>query len=56
MTWTISITSTGVATIANTTKGNGNLQYNSGSPRFTTYTSNMQAISIYKLTAVATGA
>lgn len=39
-TWTISIASNGDATIASTNSSYGRILYNSGSPRFTTYTSN----------------
>ena len=42
MTWTISISSDG-ATIQNTTSSYGRFLYNTGSPRFTTYTSNVTA-------------
>ena len=45
-TWNISI-SGGNAAITNTVQGNGALQYNSQSPRFTTYTSNQTPIQIY---------
>ena len=44
-TWSISISS-GVATISNTT---GSIQYNTSHPRFTTYTSSIGLINIYKL-------
>lgn len=48
-TWSISISS-GTATITNTTSSYGTLYYNSGSPRFTTYTSSQTAIQLYKVT------
>ncbi len=46
-TWSISISS-GTATITNTTSSYGTLQYNAGSPRFTTYTSGQTSIELYK--------
>ena len=46
-TWSISISS-GTATITNTTSSCGTLQYNAGSPRFTTYTSGQTSIELYK--------
>lgn len=45
-TWTISITSAGVATI--TGGSYGSIQYNASSPRFVNYTSAQTAIEIYK--------
>jgi len=47
-TWSISIAATGDATITNTTSSYGSLQYNTSSPRFTTYTSSQGAIQIYR--------
>jgi uncharacterized protein YjdB len=49
--WSITITSAGVATITNTTSSYGSIQYNSGSPRFTTYTSSQTSVSLYKANA-----
>lgn len=46
-TWTISIEDND-ATIQNGTSSYGNLQYNSGSPRFTTYTSSQTLPQIYR--------
>lgn len=46
-TWSISISS-GNATITNGTSSYGKIQYNSGSPRFTTYTSNQAAVQLYR--------
>ena len=46
-TWSISVAS-GVATISNTNSSYGTIQYNSGSPRFTTYTSGQTSPNIYK--------
>ena len=46
-TWSISITD-GNATVTNGTASYGNMQYNSGSPRFTTYTSSQTAIQLYR--------
>ena len=46
--WTLSIASGNLVTMANAA-GKGNLQYNSSSPRFTTYTSSQKMIRIYKL-------
>ena len=57
-TWTISIS--GITTpIASTNSSYGTLQYNSQSPRFTTYTSSQQAVTLYhhvggKVTSVTT--
>ena len=52
-TWSISI-SNGTATITNGTSSNGTIYYNSGSPRFTTYTSStMQSVELYKQDAAA---
>lgn len=47
-TWKITI-SDNIATIASTNSGCGTLQYNSQAPRFTTYKSTQQAVSLYKL-------
>ncbi len=41
-TWTISIDSSGAASITNSNQGYGTLYYNNSSPRFTTYTSTSQ--------------
>ena len=49
--WSITITSAGVATITNTTSSYGSIQYNAGSPRFTTYTSSQTSVSLYKANA-----
>lgn len=46
-TWSISISS-GEATIASTTSGNGAIKYNSQSPRFTTYASGQVTPNLYK--------
>ena len=46
-TWSISITD-GNATITNGSSSYGTMQYNSGSPRFTTYTSGQTAIQLYR--------
>ena len=46
-TWSISIAD-GNATITNGTSSYGTMQYNSGSPRFTTYTSSQTAIQLYR--------
>lgn len=47
VTWTISVASDGTATVKNTNTAYGTLYYNTGSPRFTTYTSTQGAIQIY---------
>lgn len=47
-TWTISITSSGAATIKSTTTSYGWIQYNASSPRFLNYASNQTAIEIYR--------
>ena len=46
-TWTISIASGGDATVTSTNTDYGTIQYNTGAPRFTTYTSGQAAIQIY---------
>ncbi len=48
-TWTISVTAEGKASITNTTASYGTIYYNSGSPRFTTYTSTQVLPQIYVL-------
>ncbi|MBO4768821.1 MAG: DNA/RNA non-specific endonuclease, partial [Bacteroidales bacterium] len=45
-TWTISINS-GTTPITSTSSGYGTLQYNTSSPRFTTYTSTQAAVTLY---------
>ncbi len=52
-TWTVSISS-GTATVTSTTSSYGILEYNTGSPRFTTYASGQSAIQIYALTPSVT--
>lgn len=52
-TWDITI-SGGTATIQNGTSSYGKLQYNSGSPRFTTYTSGQTEIQLYKVSGGTT--
>ena len=47
-TWSISVASGGDATVTNTTSSYGSLQYNTGAPRFTTYTSSQAAIQLYR--------
>lgn len=47
-TWTISINSTGAATIKSTNTSYGWIQYNPSSPRFLNYTSNQTSIEIYR--------
>ncbi|MFA5421738.1 MAG: Ig-like domain-containing protein [Bacilli bacterium] len=49
-TWAITI-SNPAAAIQNTTSSYGSIQYNSSSPHFTTYTSSLTAISLYKSAA-----
>ena len=51
--WSINITD-GTATITNENSSYGTLQYNAGSPRFTTYTSAQTAIQLYKVTGGTT--
>lgn len=46
-TWDISYAD-GVPTIASTNNSYGNLQYNEGSPRFTTYTSKQKPVQLYR--------
>ncbi len=46
-TWSISVAASGDATITNTYSSYGSLQYNTGAPRFTTYTSGQAAVQIY---------
>lgn len=46
-TWSISIVSSGDATVTSASSAYGTLQYNTGAPRFTTYTSGQAAIQIY---------
>lgn len=52
-TWTIAITSEGVATIKSTTTAYGWIQYNASSPRFLNYASSQTNIQIYKKTVTA---
>lgn len=52
-TWSITISS-GTATITNGTSSYGSMQYNSGSPRFTTYASGQTAVQLYKATGGTT--
>lgn len=52
-TWKITISSS-ATTISNTTSSCGSLQYNSASPRFTTYSSGQTAVQLYKLDAAYT--
>ena len=52
MTWSISI-SNGEATVQNTSSGYGWIQYNAGSPRFTTYTSSQVKPQLYVLDTAA---
>jgi hypothetical protein len=47
-TWTISITTAGVATIKSTTSSYGAIKYNTSSPRFLNYASGQASIGIYK--------
>lgn len=47
-TWTISIASSGNATITNGKSSYGTMYYNARSPRFTTYTSSQTAVQLYK--------
>ncbi len=47
-TWTIAISSTGVATITSTTSSYGTIKYNTQSPRFLNYATGQAAIGIYK--------
>lgn len=47
-TWTIAITSAGVATIKSTTTTYGWIQYNASSPRFLNYASDQTSIEIYR--------
>lgn len=49
-TWTVSINS-GDAVVTSTQSGYGKMQYNAGSPRFTTYTSGQTAIQIFSRSA-----
>lgn len=51
-TWAITISGS-TATIQNTTSSYGSLQYNSGAPRFTTYTSAQVAVALYKSSSSA---
>lgn len=48
-TWTISIASSGAATITSTTSSYGWIQYNANAPRFTTYVSNQKLPQIYMM-------
>lgn len=45
--WNISISSDGIATIANRARSDRSIQYNASSPRFACYKSKQQAVSIY---------
>ena len=47
-TWTIAISSDGVATITNTTTSYGTIYYNESSPRFLNYANALKTIGIYK--------
>lgn len=52
--WTVSVSESGIATMGTGTTKDGNLNYNSSSPRFTTYTHAQEAISIfYKQSKIA---
>lgn len=53
-TWNISIASSGTATVTSGTSSYGSMQYNSGSPRFTTYTSSVGTIELYKKSGTTT--
>ena len=53
-TWNISIASSGTATVTSGTSRYGSMQYNSGSPRFTTYTSSVGTIELYKKSGTTT--
>ncbi|MBQ6311221.1 MAG: DNA/RNA non-specific endonuclease [Bacteroidales bacterium] len=46
--WTITVASSGVATIKSATSSDRSLQYNSNQPRFACYTSSQQPVALYK--------
>ncbi|MDY4819468.1 MAG: Ig-like domain-containing protein [Bacilli bacterium] len=53
--WSVTFNeSTKVATITSENSSCGSIQYNSGSPRFTTYTSSQSAVQLYKKVASST--